>query len=472
MLFNSFEFVGLVVITFGLYYLPFLRKFQVLLLIASSLLFYGYTNPKLLILFLVSVIINVSTSYLVVHGQPEKRRLFATVGVTLNLLILAFFKYSPLIGLTFFPPGHTVGEFLAYVPLPIGISFFTFEGISLLVDAYKGRNIPEYRSLVARSVTRHAINTTFFVAFFPHLVAGPILKAHDFIPQIQKKYLADIDWTYCYKTLITGYFLKMVIADQLNQHTFWIQFPYFESHSTFVLVALLFGYSIQIFADFAGYSLIAIGIAALYGYRLMQNFNYPYISTSFSEFWRRWHISLSTFLKEYLYIPLGGNRKGPTRTYINLMITMILGGLWHGAAWSYAVWGTFHGVALALERFWNDRFPSPENPSLVRQIVSGILVFFFVTLAWLLFKLTDFEHVIKFIQALFHNVDQPSYMALVVYVTLYSTPVVLYHLYYLYRVNHPGQDLARRSEPYVYGFMFFLIITNSGVGTDFIYFQF
>ncbi len=472
MLFNSFEFVALVLATFGIYYLPFTRKVQVPILIASSLLFYGYTNPKLLILFIVSVVINVTTSYLVVHGLPERRRMYATVGVVMNLLILAFFKYSPLFGRTFFPPGHSVGEFLVHVPLPIGISFFTFEGISLLVDAYRGRNIPEYRSLVAKSITKHAINTTFFVAFFPHLVAGPILKAHDFIPQIKEKFFRELDWNYCYKSLVTGYFLKMVIADQLNHHTFWIQYPYFETHSTFVLLTLLFGYSIQIFADFAGYSLIAIGIAGLYGYRLMENFNFPYISTSFSEFWRRWHISLSTFLREYLYIPLGGNRKGQGRTYFNLMITMVLGGLWHGAAWSYAVWGTFHGVALAVERFWRDRHPAPKNPSLLRQIVSGVLVFAFVTLAWLLFKLTDFSHVIKFMQALVNNTGFSSYMAIVVYVALYSTPVVLYHLYYLYKTHNPTHTLARRTEPYIYGLMFFLIVTNSGIGTDFIYFQF
>ncbi|TDB65261.1 MBOAT family O-acyltransferase [Arundinibacter roseus] len=472
MLFNSFEFVALVLVSLFVYYLPFVRKVQVPVLIAASLFFYGYTNPALLILFLVSVVINVTTSYLVVHGLPARRRLYATLGVVINLLILAFFKYSPLVGRTFFPPGHSVGEFLTYVPLPIGISFFTFEGISLVVDAYKGRDIPAYRSLVAKSVVKHTINTTFFVAFFPHLVAGPILKAHDFIPQIREKFFTEIDWTYCYKALVTGYFLKMVIADQLNHHTFWIQYPYFETHSSFVLLTLLFGYSIQIFADFAGYSLIAIGVAGLFGYRLMQNFNYPYISTSFSEFWRRWHISLSTFLKEYLYIPLGGNRKGPYRTYFNLMLTMVLGGLWHGAAWSYAVWGTFHGLALALERFWRDRHPAPKNPSLVYQIGSGFVVFFFVTFAWLLFKLTDFNHVIQYIQAIFNNTGMSSYMAIVVYVALYTFPVVLYHFYYLFKMQYPTHRLSQTFEPYLYGFMFFMIVTNSGIGTDFIYFQF
>lgn len=472
MLFNSFEFAGLVLATFFLYYLPFLRRIQVQILIAASLFFYGYSNPKLLLLFLVSVLINVTTSYLVVHGHAEKRKVYATVGVALNLTILAFFKYSPLIGTTFFDSGNSLGQYLVQIPLPIGISFFTFEGISLVVDAYKGRDIPEYRSLVAKSVGRHTINTTFFVAFFPHLVAGPILKAHDFIPQIKAKFFKDINWEYCYKTLVTGFFLKMVIADQLNHHTFWIEYPYFESHSSFILLVMLFGYSMQIFADFAGYSLIALGIAGLYGYRLMQNFNFPYISTSFSEFWRRWHISLSSFLKEYLYIPLGGNRKGPNRTYVNLMITMILGGLWHGAAWSYAIWGTFHGLTQAVERFKKDRFPAPSAPSLPRKIISGLLVFSLVTLAWLLFKLTEFKHVVAYILAIFNNTNTSSYMAIAAYILVYSTPVVLYHLYYLYRQAHPTKQWPARLDPYFYGFMLFMVITNSGIGTDFIYFQF
>ncbi len=154
------------------------------------------------------------------------------------------------------------------------------------------------------------------------------------------------------------------------------------------------------------------------------------------------------------------------------MITMVLGGLWHGAAWSYAVWGTFHGVALAVERFWRDRHPAPKNPSVLRQVLSGLVVFSFVTLAWLLFKLTDFSHVIKFMQALVNNTGFSSYMAIVVYVALYSTPVVLYHLYYLYKTHNPTHIATRRAEPFVYGLMLFLIVTNSGIGTDFIYFQF
>ena len=155
---------------------------------------------------------------------------------------------------------------------------------------------------------------------------------------------------------MAGYFLKLVVADNLKDFTAYLVYPGLMTLSSFTLLSMLIGYSFQIFADFAGYSLIALGLASLFGYRLMQNFNYPYISNTFSEFWKRWHISLSTFLKEYLYFPLGGSRKGRLRTYINLTITMVLGGLWHGAAWSYAVWGAFHGFALALERLINDKY--------------------------------------------------------------------------------------------------------------------
>lgn len=473
MLFNSFGFLALVLISLAIYYLPIVRKYQVHVLILASLVFYGYSNPWLLILFLTSVAINVSMSYLVVHGSPDRQKLFATIGVAANLLILAFFKYSPLIASTFFDTNDGIGAYLTQIPLPIGISFFTFEGITLLVDAYKGRKIPEYRSLVARSVYKHAVNTTFFVAFFPHLIAGPILKAHDFIPQIKEKLLKNVDWNFCFKNLVTGYFLKMVIADQLSQQTFWIQPPFFEAQSSFVLITLLFGYSMQIFADFAGYSLIALGVAGLYGYNLMTNFNFPYISISFSEFWRRWHISLSTFLKEYLYIPLGGNRRGEIRTHINLLVTMILGGLWHGAGWNYAVWGTFHGLALALERLtlsfsWKRKI----LPKQVSNFIAGALVFSSVSLGWLLFKLTDINQVAKYILAIFTNTNLSINTGVVIYIFIYSLPVVFYHLQYLYKQRNPERVKIQLSEPYLQGVMLFLILTNSGVGGDFIYFQF
>ena len=310
MLFNSFPFFVLLVITFIVYYFPvkFFRKgnTQLLILIFASVIFYGYFKPSLLILLAFSGAVNVTTSYFVNYGVPKYRLLLASLGVVVNLTILAFFKYSPLIATSFFDTKEGLGAFLLTIPLPIGISFFTFEGISLVVDTYKGHKDDKFKNLVHESFSVHIRNSFFFIVFFPHLVSGPILKAHDFIPQIGQKLFRDIDWNFCFRLLVGGYFLKLVVADNLNDFTSSLVYPGFMAFSTLDLISMLMGYSFQIFADFAGYSLIALGLASLFGYRLMQNFNFPYISTSFSEFWRRWHISLSTFLKEYLYFPLGG----------------------------------------------------------------------------------------------------------------------------------------------------------------------
>lgn len=467
MLFTSSIFVCLVIITFILYYLPFLQKQQVSLLIISSLLFYSYNQPILVLLLLFSVSINIISSYFIVYGNPNYKKQYAISGVALNLGILLFFKYSPLFAKTFFKEPNSVGDFLLTMPLPIGISFFTFQGISLVIDVYKEKYVSNYL-LVPKSFLLHAKQILFFKGFFPQLISGPIVKAHDFIPQIKTKTLKDVDWVSVFKTIVMGYFLKMVIADNLKDFTFWITFPYFQSQSSIGLLFMLFGFSCQIFADFAGYSLIAIGLAKLFGYNFKDNFNFPYISTSFKEFWKRWHISLSSFLMEYLYFPLGGNKKGKARTYLNLMIVMILGGLWHGAAWSYAVWGCFHGIALAIERFISDKIVI--RSTIFTKIAKGLLVFSFVTLAWLLFKLPNFEHAVNFIQCVFTNFSYAENYQLITYIILYSSPIILYHFAYLIKKRFFVS--FKKIEFVLYGILFFLIIVNSGSAGAFIYFQF
>ncbi|UFH54596.1 MBOAT family protein [Spirosoma sp. KNUC1025] len=463
MLFNSFIFLGLLLITFILYYTPALSRFQILILILSSLVFYAYNQPALVLLLLSSALINVLTSYYVANLVGNRRKYIATVGVVLNLSILAFFKYGALLESTLIDT-----NFLVNIPLPIGISFFTFEGISLLVDTYKGNN-KSHVQLVDKSLYGHAKKTLFFISFFPHLVAGPILKANDFFPQIQRKHLKDINYDFCFKNLVIGYFLKMVVADNLNDLTYKIAYPYFEALSSVNLIVMLFGYSCQIFADFAGYSLIAIGLACLFGYRFNENFNFPYISTSFKEFWKRWHISLSSFLMEYLYFPLGGNRKGRARTYVNLMITMFLGGLWHGAAWSYAVWGIFHGLALVVERFLTKRVKVGNNSLL--KIGKGIIVFSFVSLAWLLFKLPDFAQAVYYFASIAGNTYIKNSYFEIFYILLYCLPVVLYHAHYLMK-SYRIPILFKQQEYVYYALMLFFILTNSGNSGSFIYFQF
>jgi alginate O-acetyltransferase complex protein AlgI len=467
MLFNSFVFVGLVLITFALYYQPRLIQYQVRILILSSLVFYAYNMPVLLLLFLFSASVNILTSYYVVYGKYERRKMIATLGVISNLTILAFFKYSSLFVVTFGFAENSIGALLLAIPLPIGISFYSFEGISLLVDVFREKHFNN-KKVIPPSLVEHGQRVLFFISFFPHLVAGPILKAHDFLPQITAKYFRHIDWESCFKKIILGYFLKMVVADNLKDFTYWIAYPYFKAHTAITLLMMLLGYSCQIFADFAGYSLIAIGIAKLFGYQFLDNFNFPYISTSFKEFWKRWHISLSSFLMEYLYFPLGGNKKGKFRTYINLMITMILGGLWHGAAWSYAIWGAFHGIALAVERFLTDNVTIKSN--FIGNNFKRLMVFCFVTIAWLLFKLPNFSHVIKFIQTMNANFSSDFDLTLCIRILIYSSPVFLYHFIYLVKTSIVPS--FKRYEPVFYGSMLFLILTNSGSVGTFIYFQF
>jgi len=471
MLFNSLNFLILFSLTFLVYYIPLFKKYQVPILIIASCVFYANHNPELLILLVASISINIITSYLIQFGNPKFNYMMASIGVLINLLTLAYFKYAALFANTFLDRNNELFDTLVSIPLPIGISFFTFQGISLMVDTYRNKNSKSGRRLVQKNFGKHALNTFFYISFFPQLIAGPIVKAYEFLPQIEQKYLKDINWELCLKNLILGYFLKMVIADNMKDFTFNIQYPYFTELASSELLILLIGYSVQIFADFAAYSIIAIGIAGLFGYRIPINFNYPYISKTFSEFWRRWHISLSTFLKEYLYIPLGGNRKGSLRTYINLFITMTLGGIWHGAAWSYAIWGMYHGLLLCIERLFAKK-PLTKSSN-TYKVMKMILVFIAVTFGWLLFKLPEFSEVILYLKALLFNPFMPKEFHLIIYVFIYSIPVFFYHLLYLSKNRQIKIFTTNLNfRPIGYAAMLFLIITNYGSSNTFIYFQF
>lgn len=475
MLFNSYPFALLVLITLGLFYWPVLARAQSVVLIAASLVFYGYGQPGLLALLLTSIAINAVCSFRVAKAiDLQTKRTWAIAGVVLNLAILLFFKYSPLVAtLLRLDSLHegSLGHFLVHIPLPVGISFFTFQGISLVVDVYRQKP-GEAKSVEVRDFRSYLRDTALFKTFFPQLVAGPIVKAHDFYPQIATKHVRDIPWEPAFRALVLGYFLKMVIADNLKDLTFWLSYPEFRGLPSLTLLALLFGYSMQIFADFAGYSLIAIGCARLFGYELMQNFNFPYIAQSLSDFWRRWHISLSTWLKEYLYIPLGGNRHGEARTYLNLIIVMLLGGLWHGAAYSYAVWGLFHGVGLALERFVTSLRPKRAAQPPAFSCLKALGVFAFVTFAWLLFKLPDIRHFFAFFAALANNTSFPNEPMMLAYILVYATPVILWHGLEVWRSRSPQKALPAPVLSLGYAACLCAIILNSGSSGAFIYFQF
>jgi len=316
----------------------------------------------------------------------------------------------------------------------------------------------------------------FFKAFFPQLIAGPIVKAADFFHQIGPKRLGQIDWAGAVRKLILGFFLKMVVADNLSEQTVILTKPWITAASPLDLILLLYGYSMQIFSDFGGYSLIAIGLAAMFGYRFPINFDFPYLSTSITEFWRRWHMSLSAWLRDYLYIPLGGNRKGEAMTYLNLFMVMFLGGLWHGAEWKFALWGTLHGILLGVERFCF-RKRSREEAAMPRPAWRALLGWFYtfhaVTLLWLTFLMPDLHQIGIFFQEL---IIPGKLVGPVVFSSvIFGSVAVIYHGFGWWREHSPHTFSPFRGswpEAIADGVMLFLIATNSGAPQGFIYFQF
>jgi len=493
MLFNSWTFFAFLILTLvGYYVVPFSKDsrivFQVGLLTVASYIFYAWHTPWLVVILATSTLVNAyATLRMLGTIEPAIRKQWLITAVIINLGLLAFFKYAALFVRTFMPGSWWShwGFDLTQIPLPVGISFFTFQGISLVVDVYRAdaRGIDGLAPPANRTEFRSTfLRTAFFKAFFPQLVAGPIVKAHEFMHQIALKSFANVQWALAVRSLVLGYFLKMVVGDNLKEATAALSYPTFIDMPGINLLLLLYAYSFRIFADFAGYSLIAIGLAHLFGYKLPTNFNYPYLSHSITEFWRRWHISLSTWLKEYLYFPLGGNRRGVLGTYGNLIIVMLLGGLWHGAAWSYMAWGGAHGLLLAAERLFNNSFGG--HLATCRQGRFGwiigaaqvFLTFNVVSLLWLLFQLPRMDQVILYLREL--SSWKPGFTPQLAYVVfVFGLPVVLYHFWGRFRTQLQAVRSEWSSnlgviEDLAYAVMLFLIVTNSGSPGEFIYFQF
>jgi alginate O-acetyltransferase complex protein AlgI len=454
MTFTSWQFGVFVAVVFAVYYLPLLRTFQVQWLVIASLFFYGYGQPQLLPLLAVAVF----GTYFFLVLALRNRRLWLPIGITFNLALLAFFKYK----LLFVDPGSSSlsgvapVDFLLRLPLPIGISFFVFHNISLLVDLTRRQRPPPDLTSVF-----------LYIIFFPQLVSGPITRAEMFMPQIVPKYLGDVVFVEAAKWILTGFFFKLYVANSLNEMTSYMDFPLYETLQTQDRWLLVFLYSYQIYADFFGYSAIAIGLALLFGYRLPVNFNLPYISKSFSEFWTRWHISLSSWLRTYLYIPLGGNRHGVLRTGLNLMIVMGLGGLWHGAGPSYLTWGLLHGVLLVIERPL--LAPLELIDSTLFRAARMCFIFFCVSMLWIFFKLPNFDHAVSYLSGMFAASTNPNPPKLFYSLALlYSLPVIVQH----FISGGVFERSLRRVEPYLYGSMAALMYLEAGPETSFIYFQF
>lgn len=454
MSFTSWQFGVFAVVVFGLYYLPALKSLQIAILVAASLVFYGYGQPELLPLLAVAVL----GTYLFLILALQNRSRWLPLGIAFNLALLGFFKYKFLflslaaVG----PTGVAPVDFLLKLPLPVGISFFVFHNISLLVDLTKQDRPPP-----------SLWEVFLYIIFFPQLVSGPITRAEMFMPQIAPKHFADIPFVEAAKWIIAGFFFKLFVANNLNEMTAYMEYPLYETLRTQDKWLLVFLYSYQIYADFFGYSAIAIGLALLFGYRLPLNFNLPYISATFSEFWTRWHMSLSAWLRTYLYVPLGGNRHGTARTYLNLMIVMGLGGLWHGAGLSYLLWGLLHGAFLVAERPLLPWLKTARLPGL-HNLQMG-LVFLCVSLLWIFFKLPDFDHALAYLTGMFVPSGNPNPTKLFYNLALlYSLPVIVQH--FVPRDALEGR--MKRFEPYLYGAMVALAYLEAGPETAFIYFQF
>jgi len=459
MAFNSVSFLIFLGIVFFIYYLPLFKRIQPYVLVGAGLFFYAFANVYYCLLLVASCLIN--SILLRAINKSAKPRLLSASGIIINVLILVFFKYSGLFAVTILGNENEVVQLLLKMPLPLGVSFYTFQAISMLADSKKeGTKIKP-------------VDIFLYLGFFPNSVSGPIIKYSDFNSQRKQKNFWDIDFVKVTKLLLTGYFLKVCVADNIQNYTFVLKETNFEGYSPIYLIVIVYAYAIQIFADFAGYSLIAIGLGRMFGYVLPDNFNYPYISKSITEFWRRWHISLSSWLRQYIYIPLGGNRKGIIRTYINLMIVMLVGGLWHGSEWKYLFWGGIHGLLLVLERIYkNLKKKSTET----NVLVSGIKILFTFTIVswlWLFFEMDSVSNIIMISKQIVFGWDiaRDFNFAQLFMAVVYMVPVIIYHM--IYALQSRGKWFAGDGwKMPIYALMILALCVNRGTESAFIYFQF
>lgn len=473
LIFNSGFFLFLFLGFLGIYVL--LQKThrpKLIFVTLFSLYFYYKSSGLYFLLLLVTTVVDFSlASILYRTTAPWKRSSLLAVSLMVNLGMLGYFKYT-----NFFHEMLSQAAGLTYQPfdifLPVGISFFTFQSLSYTIDVYRNKLKP----------VTHLLDYAFFVSFFPQLVAGPIVRAADFLPQLNRPTLVTKDMFGRGVFLIcTGLVKKAIISNYISLNFVDRVFEAPTLYTGFENLMGIYGYALQIYCDFSGYSDMAIGIALLLGFHFNLNFNSPYQATNITEFWRRWHISLSTWLRDYLYISLGGNRKGKFRTYVNLLITMLLGGLWHGASWRFILWGGLHGLALAIHKAV-DSLPFTIRSPLLRTMFSigGVLItFHFVCFCWIFFRASSLELAGQMISQM---ADHFSPQVVWEFVNGYKGVVFLMVLGFTFHFLPPSSE--QKAEAWVTrmplpakAFLLFIIIflviqTKSSEIQPFIYFQF
>ncbi|MBN2507658.1 MAG: MBOAT family protein [Verrucomicrobia bacterium] len=431
MLFNSHVFLLFFAAFLLLYWLARANlRTRNALIVAASYVFYGWWDARFLALILLSTALDYGVGLALARTpQPGPRKRWLALSLVGNLGILGFFKYF-----NFFAGsaeaalarlGLSVPLPALNVVLPVGISFYTFQTMGYAIDVYRGALPP----------TRNLLNFMAYVAFFPQLVAGPIERGRDLLPQFERPlHLGRARLDEGLWLMLWGMFKKVVVADNLAP-VVDLAYQGDPGGAPAVILGTL-AFALQIYGDFSGYSDIARGAAAMLGFDLMVNFNLPYTATNLREFWQRWHISLSTWLRDYLYISLGGNRRGPGRTCVNLVITMLLGGLWHGAAWNFVLWGLWHSAGLAAHRaFRNRRLPPRANPKPARpprvatRVASWAATFGFVLYGWLLFRARSLDQIAALTRSLGDWTAPPWLGSALVNVTAFALPLVLMELW-------------------------------------------
>jgi alginate O-acetyltransferase complex protein AlgI len=491
MVFNSYTFVAFFVIMLTLHNLPFAWRVKKINLLIASYIFYAAWNPPFILLLWLSTVVDFFVGRaLYTQENKHKKRLLLVVSLIGNLGMLCFFKYGKFLLENFVTILNGLGiDFHPASPniiLPAGISFYTFTTLCYTIDMYKRKSEP----------VKSMLDFSLFVTFFPHLVAGPIVRPPQLVPQFETPHKATQQQLMRGMFLLSlGLFMKVVIADTLlasSANTVFASKLTLPALDTWIGVLAFSG---QIFSDFAGYSTCAIGVAMCLGFVLPENFRYPYAAIGFSDFWRRWHITLSSWLRDYLYIPLGGNKKGKVRTYINLMITMLLGGLWHGASWTFVVWGALHGIYLCVERLIREKFhPNSETtvPEMKLQRASilpciktsksfnnfilAMFTFFLINVTWVFFRSQDFTSAWRMLTSMFGQAEKGIALLATLDIIKVSVIIVLMiTLHWLMR-NTSVLQVAQKTKWWIVGliwsFLVIAVIISQKSGDSFIYFQF
>jgi D-alanyl-lipoteichoic acid acyltransferase DltB (MBOAT superfamily) len=491
MVFNSYTFIVFFMLMLVLHNLPFSWKVKKINLLLASYVFYAAWNPPfILLLWLATVVDYYVGRALYTQENKNKRKLLLVVSLIGNLGMLCFFKYGGFLLENFTHLVNLMGmDFHPAKPniiLPAGISFYTFTTLCYTIDMYKRKSKP----------VKSMLDFSLFVTFFPHLVAGPIVRPPQLVPQFETPRKANQQQLMQGLLLVTlGLFMKVVLADSMLSASANMVFNSHDIVSTLDAWMGVLAFSGQIFFDFAGYSTCAVGVALCLGFVLPQNFLYPYAAIGFSDFWRRWHITLSAWLRDYLYIPLGGNRNGKFRTYINIMITMLLGGLWHGANWTFVVWGALHGFYLWVEKIIQDirKLPAAisaggeammdsagttervKNKTLTNFMLA-LLTFFLINVTWVFFRAADFTTAWHMLSSMFSSVPKGAQLLTTMSIIKISVIIFFVVIFHWLMRNTRVLTVAEKLPWWLLGLIWsallMLLILSQESSSSFIYFQF